>query len=74
MLAYKLGDNFSVLQASQWLNRPEIPEYYKTDSFLPKTLYRIVEMIGQNRERIIYSLQDQVLKLLGGPRTDILLD
>jgi transposase len=74
MLVDQLGDNFSILQASEWLNRPEILEHYEIDSFVPKTLYRTVELIGQNREKIIYSLQDRVLKLLGGPKTDILLD
>jgi transposase len=74
MLVDQLGDNFSILQASEWLNRPEILEHYEIDSFVPKTLYRTVELIGQNRERIIYSLQDRVLKLLDGPKTDVLLD
>jgi transposase len=74
MLADQLGDNFSILQASEWMNRPEILEHYEIDPFVPKTLYRTVEMVGQNRGRIIYALQDRVLKLLGGPKTDILLD
>ena len=74
MLADQLGDNFSILQASEWMNRPEILEHYEIGSFNAKTLYRAVELLGQNRERIIHALQDRVLKLLGGPRTDILLD
>ena len=74
MLADQLGDNFSILQASEWLNRPEILEHYEIVSFNAKTLYRAVELIGRNRERIIHALQDRVLKLLGGPKTDILLD
>ncbi len=74
MLVDQLGDNFSILQASEWINRPEILEHYEIDPFNPKTLYRTVEMVGRNRERIIYSLQDAVLKLLGGPKTDVLLD
>jgi transposase len=28
MLAYKLGDNFSVLRAGEWLNRPEVRDHY----------------------------------------------
>ena len=74
MLVDQLGDNFSILQASEWINRPEILEHYGIESFNPKTLYRAVELIGQNRERIVYALQDRVLKLLGNPRTDVLLD
>ena len=74
LLAYKLGDNFSVLQASAWLNRPEMLEQYELRSFDEKTLYRAVEALGHNRERIIRSLQDRVLELLGYPPTDVLLD
>ncbi len=37
LLAYKLGDNFSVLQASQWLNQPEMLEQYELKSFDEKT-------------------------------------
>jgi len=33
-----------------------------------------VETLGRNRERIIRELQDNVLELLGRPRTDVLLD
>jgi len=70
----QLGDNFSILQASEWMNRPEILEHYEIGSFNARTLYRTVELLGQNRERIIHALQDRVLELLGGPRTDVLLD
>ena len=74
LLAYKLGDNFSVLQASKWINRPEIRDHYEIGAFNPKTLYRAVKLLGHNRERIVRELQDNVLELLGRPKTDVLLD
>ena len=74
MLVDQLGDNFSVLQASEWLNRKEILEHYGIRKFNAKTLYRAVELMGRNRERIIRELQDNVLELLGRPKTDVLLD
>jgi len=74
MMVDQPGDNFSILQASEWMNRLEIREHYEIGPFNPKTLYRAVEMVGQNREKRIYALQDAVLKLLGGPKTDVLLD
>jgi len=74
MLVDQLGDNFSVLQASEWMNRKEILEHYGIRKFNAKTLYRAVETLGRNRERIIRELQDNVLELLGRPRTDVLLD
>ncbi len=33
MLAYKMGENFSVLQAGEWLNRQEVREHYELPSF-----------------------------------------
>jgi transposase len=39
-----------------------------------KALYRAVETIGRNRERIVRELQDRVLKLLGLETTDVLMD
>jgi len=74
MLAYQLGDNFSVLQAGEWMNRPEVREHYELPEFHVKTLYRAVETLGRNRERIVRELQDRVLKLLGLETTDILMD
>ena len=74
MLVDQLGDNFSILQASEGLNRKEILDHYGIRGFNPKTLYRAVELLGRNRERIIRELQDNVLELLGRPRTDVLLD
>lgn len=74
MLVDQLGDNFSVLQASEWMNRTEILDHYQIRGFNAKTLYRAVELLGRNRERIIRELQDNVLELLGRPRTDVLLD
>jgi transposase len=72
--AYKLGDNFSVLQASEWLNQPEMLEQYEFPSLDEKNLYRAVELLGHNREKIIQRLQANVLELLGYPPTDIMLD
>jgi transposase len=74
MLAYKLGDNFSVLRAGEWLNRPEVREHYELREFNVKTLYRAVETLGRNRERIVQELQDRVLKLLGRESMDVLMD
>lgn len=74
MLVDQLGDNFSIKQASEWINRKEVLDHYEIQGFNAKTLYRAVETLGRNRERIIRELQDSVLELLGRPRTDVLLD
>ena len=74
MLTYKLGENFSILQASEWMNRPEILRHYEVQSFNERTLYRAVELLGRDRERIIRKLQDRVLELLDLPSTDVVMD
>lgn len=73
-LSYKLGDNFSVLRAGEWLNQTEVREHYELPPFNVKTLYRAVEVLGRNRERIVRELQDRVLKLLDLPSTDVIMD
>ena len=47
----KLGENFSILQASEWMNRPEILRHYEVQNFNERTLYRAVELLGRDRER-----------------------
>lgn len=74
MLAYKLGDNFSVLRAGEWMNSPAVLEHYGLKRFNSKALYRAIELMGQNRERIILELQDRVLQLCDLPSTDIVMD
>jgi transposase len=74
MLAYKLGDNFSVLRAGEWMNSPAVLDHYELKKFNAKALYRAIELLGQNRERIILELQDAVLQLCDLPSTDIVMD
>jgi transposase len=74
LLAYKLGDNHSILRAGEWLNSPAVLEQYQLKKFDQRTLYRAVELLGQHRDRIIVALQDAMLRLLDLPNTDILLD
>ena len=74
MLAYKLGDNFSVLRAGEWMNSPALLEHYGLRRFNAKALYRAIELMGRNRERIVLELQDAVLQLCELPSTDIVMD
>ena len=74
MLAYKLGDNFSVLRAEVWLKSPAVRQHYKLREFNSRALYRAVELLGQQRERIILELQDAILRLCHLPSTDIVMD
>lgn len=56
MFVDQLGDNFSIKQASKWLNRKEVLGHYEIRRFEAETLYRGVETLGRNRERIIREL------------------
>ena len=49
MVAYKLGDNFSIFKAHEFIMEPVIRERFGLDEFNVKTLYRAVERLGQNR-------------------------
>jgi len=46
MLAYKLGDNFSVLRAGEWMNSPAVLDHYGLKCFNGKVLNRAVEILG----------------------------
>ena len=74
MLAYKLGENHSIQRAGKWINSPAVLDHYGLEGFDPRALNRTVELLGQNREKIIVAMQDAVLRLLDLPSTDILLD
>jgi len=74
LLAYKLGDNHSILRAGEWLNSPAVLEQYQLKKFDQRALYRAVELLGQHRDRIMEALQDAMLRLLDLPNTDVLLD
>ena len=53
MVAYKLGDNFSIFRAHEFIMEPVIRGWFGLDEFNVKTLYLAVERLGRNRERIV---------------------
>jgi len=58
LISYKLSENFSIKRAHEWINREEILEIFDLESFCERTLYRILETIGANKEEIISDIQD----------------
>ena len=74
LLAYKLGDNHSIQRAGKWMNSPAVLDHYHLKEFDPRALNRTVELLGQNRDKIVVALQDAVLHMLDLPHTDVLLD
>lgn len=74
LVAYKLGDNFSILRAHDFIMQPEICERFGIDEFDVKTLYRAVERIGENWEEIVTHFRNRILEEYGPEVSDIIFD
>lgn len=74
LVSYKLTDNFSISKASEWINREEVLELFELDEFQERTLFRVLETIGENREEIIADIQDCLFQKFDFEHTNINLD
>ncbi len=74
LVSYKLSDNFSIKRAREWINRDEVLEMFDLESFSERTLYRVIETIGSNREEIISNIQDMLFERYDFEHTDINMD
>ena len=74
LISYKLTENQSLSKASDWINRNEVLDTYGIDGFEQRTLYRVLETIGGNREEIMIDIQDVLFEVYDFEHTDINLD
>ena len=74
LLSYKLTENLSITKASDWINRDEVLDIFNLEPFEQRTLYRLLETIGENWEEIIADIQDTLFNLYDFEHTDINLD
>ncbi len=74
LISYKLSENLSLTRGSDWINRPEVLEEYKIGSFEQKTLYRAIEIIGENYQEVILDLQDILFSQYDFNHTDVNMD
>lgn len=74
LVSYKLTENFSIKEASKWLNQKEILEILNLKSFHEKVLYRTLEILGRNKETILAEILDNLFSVYGFGETDINLD
>ena len=74
LVAYKLGDNFSILKAHDFIMQPEIRQRFGINEFDVKGLYRAVERLGENRETVIAAFRNKILAEYGKEVTDIIFD
>lgn len=74
MVTYRLTENQSVTQASDWINRKEVLETFKLKEFEQRTLYRVLEILGMNREEIMLCIQDRLFETYQFEHTNINMD
>ena len=74
LVSYKLTDNLSISKASEWINREEVLELFELPKFQERTLFRVFETIGENKEEIIADIQDCLFRNLDFEHTNINLD
>jgi transposase len=74
LLSYKLTENQSITKGADWVNREEVLSTFDLESFEQRTLYRTLEVIGENREEIIADVQDVLFELFDFEHTDINMD
>ena len=73
-VSYKLTDNFSVSRGSEWINRKEVLNIFQLKEFEERTLFRVLEIIGKNREEIIANIQDCIFEKYDFSNTNTNLD
>jgi transposase len=74
IITYRLTENQSMSRASDWINRLDFLKYFKLEAFEERTLFRALEIIGNNYEEIIYLLQNNLFSLYNFLHTDINMD
>jgi len=74
LISYKLTDNFSIKKAHEWINRDEVLDLFELEQFSERTLYRVLEIIGKNRDEIISNIQDSLFCRYDFEHTNINMD
>lgn len=74
LVSYKLAENFSISKANLWINQSEMLETFNLTSFEERTLFRVFEVLGENREEILYDVQHSLFTTFNFEHTDMNLD
>ncbi|MGV8076916.1 MAG: IS1634 family transposase, partial [Methanosarcina sp.] len=74
LVSYKLTDNFSIKEAGKWLNQEAILEILNFDKFHERVLYRNLEILGRNKEKILSDILGSLFSVYDFEKTDIHLD
>lgn len=74
LVSYKLTQNQSVHQGSDWINRPDVLKIFELVSFEERTLYRVLETTGDNHEEIMMDIRDILFETYEFEHTDVNMD
>ena len=74
IVSYKLTENFSISKASNWINRDEVLERFDLKNFEERTLFRLLDILGENKEKIIANIQDCIFDVYSFKHTNINMD
>lgn len=74
LISYRLTENQSVTKAAEWINRKEVLEVFGMKEFEQRTLYRILEVLGDNKEEIMYGIQERIFDHYEFPHTNVNMD
>jgi len=74
LVSYRLTENQSVTKAADWINRDAVLDTFNLEGFEQRTLYRVLEIIGENRDEIMAGIQDIVFSLFDFEHTNVNMD
>jgi len=74
LVSYKLTENFSISKASDWINKPDLLKIFSLKEFEERTLFRVLKIIGSNKEEIISDIQKSIFNKYDFPHTDSIFD
>jgi transposase len=74
LISYRLTENQSISKGSEWINRPDLLEQFSLCAFEERTLFRALEVVGDNYEEIIHLLQNVIFSDYKFLNTDVNLD
>ena len=74
LFSYKLVERFSISKASRWINQLEMLKAFHLKPFEERTLFRVLKVVGENREEILYDMQENLFNHFDFEHTDINLD
>lgn len=74
LISYKLTENLSISKASDWFNKKELLREFNLETFHEKTLFRLLEIIGENKSEIISDIQDNLFQEYNFEHTNTNID